>query len=414
MSELAINGGKALYESLVAEWPNYYPGDFDNLKDVLTSRVYGGIPFPGKYASKCIELVKETMGTKYVTMVTNGSDALVIALKALGILPGDEVITTGYSWVATSGAIVKCNAIPVFADIDPENCCIDPDDIKNLITPKTKAIIVVHLANQICDMDAIMKIARENKMYVIEDCAHAPYAKWNNQCVGTIGDIGTFSFEQSKIITCGEGGMVVTQEQVLYEKIVAYANCGRKIRTEEEYFGKFLGWNHRMTEFQAAILYGQFSHIEEWTNKLQKNTDYLFSLITEKCKYVKPLLNNRKEITSRQNYCVLLKYSCDKIPLDIFCKAVRMEGAELEDRWYLAINDMPLFHVLKEEWPFIGEKYDAGVDVNSFNLKVCRDYVKNHIIWIHYPSYCRDFEQIECFVKCIQKVEENIEELVRK
>lgn len=411
MSNLAINGGSALYESLTEPWPNYYDEDFEYIKDVIKSRVWGGIPFPGKYTSMCIDFVKKSMKSKYVTMVTNGSDALVIALKSIGIFPGDEVITTGYTWIATAGAVIKCNAVPVFVDIDPKNCCINPNEIQKKITKKTRGIIVVHLANQVCDMDSIMKISKANGLFVIEDCAHAPYSEWKHKCVGTIGDIGTFSFEQSKIITCGEGGMVVTQMKELHKKICAYSNCGRQLGTEEKFYGNILGWNYRMTELQATILYGQFNHIEEWTNKLNKNVEYLFNEIRRRSLYVRPFITENKNITRRQCYCVLLYYSCEKISLDIFCKAVRCEGAELEDKWYLAMNDIPLFHITASEWPYISKKYGCNIDKSSFDLNVCRDFVKNHIIWLHYPSFAGSFTQIDSLVDCIVKVEKNINEL---
>ena len=414
MALLAINGGKPLHTSLIGKWPNFYPEDIQNLQDVLYSRVWGGIPFPGKYTSLCTAYVKETMNCKHAVLVTNGSDALVISLKAIGIIPGDEVITTGYTWIATAGSILRCNAIPIFVDITPNTICIDPNLIEASITKKTKAIVIVHIANQVCDMDSVLAIARKHNLWVIEDCAHAPYAEWRGKKVGTIGDIGTFSFEQSKIITCGEGGMVITNSDELYEKISSYTNCGRKNNTDDEYYGNMLGWNHRLSEFQAAILFGQLQHIKEWMTHLDEQVLYLFEQIRQRSAYLRPLMEENKYITRRQHYSVLLYYSNGELPLSLFCKAVRMEGAELEDNWYPAMNDNPLFHVTSQEWPFIQTIYGDSISSSSFNLSICRDLANNHLVWIHYPSYSVSHEQINNFVDCIVKVEKNITELVEK
>lgn len=413
LAELAVKGGHPLYDSNLTKWPKYREDeDIERLADVLSSRVWGGIPFPGKYTSKCCDIVNQTMKCRYSSLVTNGSDALVVALKAVGILPGDEVITTGYTWVATAGAIIRCNAIPIFADIEKNTCCIDPDDVLKKITSKTKAIIVVHIANQVCDMDAIMRIADKYDIKVIEDCAHAPYAEWKHRCVGTIGDIGTFSFEQSKIITCGEGGMIVTNSTELYKKIGAMVNCGRMLGTDDTFYGEYFGWNHRLSEFQAAVLYGQLIHIKDWMKSLESNVNYLFEELNRRSKCIKPLLVNNKSITQRQFYCVLLYYSCTNVPLSTFCNAVRAEGAELEEKWYYTMNDFPLFHITSREWPYIMSKYGEKIDQDSFDLVVCRDMINNHIIWLHYPSFGDSHSQIDKLIDCIVKVESNLSELI--
>lgn len=354
-----------------------------------------------------------TMNCKYAALVTNGSDALTISLKVLGILPGDEVITTGYTWVATAGAIVQCNAVPVFCDIDEFSGCISPSEIEKNITGKTKAIIVVHLANQVCNMDEIMSISNRYCIPVIEDCAHAPYAEWRGKKVGTIGTIGTFSFEQSKIMTSGEGGMIITNSQHYFELICAFLNCGRRLGTEETYFGMAMGWNHRMTEFQAAVLYGQLLNIYSKMQKLEDNVEYLYYLLKKKSHYLTPFYNHDSRITRRQYYCIILKYE-GKIPLSKYCKAIRLEGAELEDKWYLSLNDNPLFHVTAREWPFIRARYGEQIDSSSVDLKICRKLVRENLVWIHYPSYNISFNQVEQLVACIEKVEKNINELIDK
>jgi dTDP-4-amino-4,6-dideoxygalactose transaminase len=203
--------------------------------------------------------------TKHAIGCANGSDALYIALLALDIKPGDEVITTPFTYIATAEAITQAGAIPVFADINLDTFNIDPQEIEKKISPKTKAIIVVHLFGQACEMDEIISIAQQHKLKVIEDTAQGWGTTYKNDIyAGTIGDIGTYSFYPTKNLSCaGDGGMISTNSDELNDRI-------RKIRahgSKQRYYHDELGVNSRLDEIQAAILRIKLKHINSWNSR---------------------------------------------------------------------------------------------------------------------------------------------------
>lgn len=204
------------------------------------------------------------LGTRHAIGCANGSDALYLALLALDIKPGDEVITTPFTFVATAEAVTQAGAQPVFTDIDIKSFNIDPQSIEAKISNKTRAIIVVHLYGQACDMDAIMAIARKHNLRVIEDTAQAFGAKYNGHCAGTLADIGTYSFYPTKNLSCaGDGGMLSTNDDELAARL-------RRIRahgSSRRYYHDELGVNSRLDEIQAAILRIKLKYIAEWNNQ---------------------------------------------------------------------------------------------------------------------------------------------------
>ena len=212
----------------------------------------------------------------YAVGVGSGTEALHIALRALDIGQGDEVITTAHTAVATASAIDLAGAKPIFVDIEPDFLTIDPDLIEDAITPKTKAIIPVHIYGQSCNMDAIMKIANKNKLKVIEDCAQAHGAEYNGKRVGSIGDVGCFSFYPTKNLgAIGDGGALVTNDDQLAGKIKLLREYGWK----ERYISSKEGWNSRLDELQAAILHVKLKHLDEDNFRRNKHAKIYFDLL---------------------------------------------------------------------------------------------------------------------------------------
>ncbi len=206
------------------------------------------------------------LGGKHAVGVNSGTDALHLALRALDIGPGDEVITTPFTFVATTEAIGMVGATPVFADIDLRTFNIDPNCIAEAITPRTKAVLPVHLFGQPCDMDAIMEIADHNDLFVIEDCAQAIGASYRGRMVGTLGTIGCFSFFPTKNLNCfGDGGMVVTNDAGLHQRVETLRRHGAKVK----YHHSQLGLNSRLDELQAAILRIKLRHLDH-RNRLRR------------------------------------------------------------------------------------------------------------------------------------------------
>ena len=210
------------------------------------------------------------LGVKYAVGVASGTDALEIALFALDLGPGDEVITPPFTFIATSEAIYNTGARPVFVDIDKDTYCINPDLIEEKITPKTKAIVPVHLYGYPADMDKILKLAKKHNLKVIEDCAQSLGAAINGVKVGSLGDLGALSFFPGKNLGCyGDGGMVVTNDSALFEKAKMLRHHGSK----KKYFHSISGFNSRLDTLQAAILNVKLKYLDKWNEQRRKNAE---------------------------------------------------------------------------------------------------------------------------------------------
>jgi dTDP-4-amino-4,6-dideoxygalactose transaminase len=215
---------------------------------------------------------------EFAVGVASGTDALHLALLACGIGPGDEVITTPFAFIATAEAITRCRAIPVFVDIDPRTYNIDPAKIDPKITPKTRAILVVHLYGQPADMEPILELARRHGLKVIEDCAHALGAEYRGKKVGSLGDAGCLSFFPSKVLGAyGDGGMVVTNNPGIGEKIEMLRNHGCK----KKYYHLTPGFNSRLDSLQAAILRVKLKHLNKWIKQRRQNAALYAKLLSE-------------------------------------------------------------------------------------------------------------------------------------
>lgn len=241
----------------------------------------------GKFVSEFENKFADYLGVKYATSVSNGTVAIHLALEALGIGKGDEIIVPTLTYVASVNAIKYTGAEPVFVDSLRDTWQIDPEDVKKKITDKTKAIMVVHLYGHPCDMDTILKIAKDNNLYVIEDCAEAFGSMYKGKYVGTFGDISAFSFFGNKTITTGEGGMVVTNNQTLFER--AKHLKGQGLALYREYWHDIVGYNYRMTNICAAIGLAQLEQADKFINKkVQVANWYMENLKDVPVKFNKP------------------------------------------------------------------------------------------------------------------------------
>ena len=243
------------------------------------------------------------LGCKHAVALNSGTDALHLALRALDIGEGDEVISTAFTFVATSESIGIVGAKPVFVDIDPDTFNLDATKIEEAITPRTKAIIPVHLYGQPCDMDVILDIAKRHNLFVIEDACQAIGAEYKGKKVGTIGDIGCFSFYPTKNLgTMGDGGMLTTNSQYIKDRVLALRNHGGAIR----YHHDEIGVNSRLDEIQAAILRVKLPYIDSW-NKLRREHASYYNELFASC----DLIETPKELDN--TYCVYHQYTV-KIP----------------------------------------------------------------------------------------------------
>ena len=271
-------------------WPLYTIEEADAVRDVVVSNKVNYWT-----GNECREFEKEFASwskSEYAVALGNGTLALDVAFKALNIGNGDEVVVTSRTFIASISSIVNAGAVPVFTDVDLSSQNITPDSIRSVITNKTKAIVCVHLAGWPCDMDEIMTIANEHDLHVIEDCAQAHGAKYKGKPVGSIGDIGCWSFCQDKIMTTGgEGGMVTTNDESLWRKMWAYKDHGKSYEAVYErehpegfrWLHESFGTNWRMTEMQAAIGRIQLKRMPDWHRKRLSNANSIWNA-AKQCK----------------------------------------------------------------------------------------------------------------------------------
>ena len=257
---------KAQYQSIKEE-----------IDEAIQSVIENTAFIKGKYVQQFEEDYAEAYGVKHVVSCGNGTDAIYITLKSLGIGQGDEVITVANTWISTSETITQTGAKPVFVDIQPDYYTIDVSKIEEKITPRTKAIIPVHLFGQPVDMTEVMRIAKKYSLKVIEDCAQAHFSQWDGKNVGTYGDVGTFSFFPGKNLGAyGDAGCIITNKDKLAETMRMYSNHGALVKHNH----KFEGINSRLDGMQAAIILEKMKFINQWTEKRIKCASNYHELLT--------------------------------------------------------------------------------------------------------------------------------------
>lgn len=340
----------------VAE-PNLSEEELRNIVDAVKS---GWISSKGKYIEEFEKEFAGYNGVKYAVSTSNGTTALHLALMAIGIKKGDEVIVPTLTFIATANVVKYCNATPIFVDSHPEYWCIDPEKIEERITKKTKAIIPVHLYGHPADMDWIMDIAEDHDLYVIEDTAEAHGAEYRGKKVGSIGDIGCFSFYGNKIITTGEGGMCVTNHEELAEKMNLLKNHG--MNPKKRYWYDVIGFNYRMTNLQAAIGVAQLKKMDRFIEIKRKNAKLYNSLLEDvKGVTLPPEMSWAKNVYWM--YSILIDEKTFGISRDELTKRLEKNGIETRPFFY-PMHTMPP-HFRKERYPVAEELSRKGVNLPS-------------------------------------------------
>ena len=280
--------------------------NFEKETKLILECIKKGVFSQGEYVKEFEKQFSNYCNIKYASAIINGTAALHIALKALGIKEGDEVIVPSLTFIATANAVSYCGAKPIFVDCLKDTYCIDPKDIKNNITKKTKAIIPVHLYGNMCNMDIINDIAKKHNLFIIEDAAEALGAEFNKKNAGSFSDISCFSFYSNKVITTGEGGMCLTNNPELKEKIDILRAQGKKKNEElkdgfeyaQEHFKcELLGYNYRMTNLQAAIGIAQLSKLKMLLKKRREIANLYYEKLQDK-----DLVLPTEEIKTKHSY----------------------------------------------------------------------------------------------------------------
>jgi len=412
VGKLAITGGKPIRKTPFTQWPMATKEEARALQDVLKSSNWGGQPFPGKHATAFARKFAKVHTAKYAQCVNTGTVAIQAALIAIGIRPGDEVIAPAYTWEGTVGPVLLLNAVPVFVDIDPETYCLDAKLIEKAITPKTKAILPVHLGMRFADMDEILRIAAKHNLKVIEDCAHAHGGMWKGKGAGSMGDLGAFSFQSSKLITSGEGGAVITNNLEYMEKVQSYINAGRASVTDQ-YHHRIVGFNYRMGEFQAAVLGPQLDRLPKQAKLRAANMKHLETRLRNTPGI--GLLKPDPRITRLAPYGYVLKYFAHQvgdIPRAAFVAALQLEGIPCDGLFYEPVYKSSLFPVDSADFPALSWGREKPLNLRSMYSCAEADRAAYHeAVWFMHQLFLGSKKDVDTIADAIHKVLENIEEL---
>src|SRR6516165_1788912 len=412
MGKLAITGGTPVRRKPLAPWPVYSSEEARAVQKVLASGNWGGYPFPNKLADAFAQKFARFHGAKYGLAVANGTIAIEIALRAVGIRPGDEVIVPAYTWEGTVGPVMLLNAVPVFVDVDPDTYCLNAKLIEKAITPKTKAILPVHLGMRFADMDEILRVASKHNLKVIEDCAHAHGGTWRGKGAGSMGDLGAFSFQTSKLITCGEGGAVITNNLEYMELVQSYINAGRASLTDK-YKKRIIGFNYRLGEFQAAVLGAQLKRLLKEGVIRHKNMKRLEARLKNTDGI--DLLKADPRITRLAPYGYVFKYFAEKvkdIPRAAFVAALQLEGVHCDGLFYEPVYKSSLFPVDPTDFPALSWGREKPLDLRSmYSCPESEKAAYHEAVWFPHQHFLGTAKDVNDIADAIHKVLENIEEL---
>ncbi len=332
----------------------------------------------------------------------------MLALQAARVTPGAEVITSAYTFVGTAGGIVAAGCVPVLVDVDPETYCTDPRAVEAAVTPRTAAVMPVHLACTMADMDALGELARRRSLLVIEDCAHAHGAKWRGRGAGSLGDFGSFSMQSSKLLTAGEGGAVTTNDPTFASRLASLVNCGRKEPGADRFPEQMLGHNLRMTEWQAAILRAQLERLPEQSARRERNLARFEKGIAT-VPGLRPLRRDSR-VTERAAYQFVLRYDSHAfadVPRDHVILALRAEGVPCSGRFYTPLAEDPLFAAD----PLTNAATRAGVGYDPTAFPAARRAAFEESIWLPHELFLGSESDADDAVAAFARVHAHAAEL---
>ena len=406
-NELALLGGAPACDFEWPSWPQHDAAEEAALMDVLRS----GKWWFGERVKQFETEYAQFQGAKYAVSCTNGTTAIEMSLRALGVVAGDEVIVPPYTFIATASAVINVGAIPVFADIEADTLCLDPEDVARKITPRTKAIVPVHVGGRFANMEAINRLAEEYGLQVMEDAAHAWGSEWQGRGAGTLGRCGTFSFQETKNITAGEGGIMVTDDAELAELCRSFTHCGRTTGSAW-YDHDVLGSNLRLTEFQAAVLCTQLKRLPGQVSRREQTS----AVIDQQLAGISGLrrLAPAAEMTRRSYHMYIFRLDESELGLtrDRFLEALNAEGVPVSAGWYRPLYGNGVFQ-RAHEGPCHGITSPLaalGVDYTNTSCPVC-EQVCNDAVWIPHTCLLADDIKIESLMEAIRKVVEQRERL---
>ena len=419
MAKLALTGGERLRTRPFFQWPHYDERELRNVEEVIRSRRWFAGMRGGDPGSKTYQLERrfaDFHSVAHGVACCNGTAALEIALRAAGVGVGDEVIVPGLTFIATMSAVLQVNAIPVVVDVLYDTQCIDPDAIETALTDRTRAIIPVHFGGFVCDMDRIMAIAAERDLIVIEDAAHAHGAVSRGQHAGSFGHMATFSFQESKTMTAGEGGMITTNDARLAERAIMYRACGRK-DGESWYVHHVAASNYRLSEVQSAMLLAQLERLQEHLETKNRNAALLEDALAA-IDGIRPLPGDGNTAVNGY-YLYLLQYDRDGfsgLSRDRFVEALQAEGIPCHIGYPWPLTRNPAFENIAEGasgCPYTCPFYGEEVDIAGTPLPVCERICAETVVIPHQVllSPAQDLKDIG---RAILKIQRHAHEILER
>jgi L-glutamine:2-deoxy-scyllo-inosose/3-amino-2,3-dideoxy-scyllo-inosose aminotransferase len=418
---LAIHGGAPLRSAPWPLWPQPAPGALDALGEVLASGRWSiSSPYRGKdgFERRFASAYARYHGVPHCVPAASGTASLMMALEACGVGAGDEVITPALSWVASASTVLGVNAVPVFADIDPDTLCIDAASVERLITPATKAIVVVHLGSALADMDRLAALAGRASLRLIEDCAQAHGAEYRGRKVGTFGDVGAFSMHHTKVLTCGEGGATITGNAALARRLQCLRADGRHYGDAPPPFGhnelvdsgEPMGSNRALSEFQAAILLCQLAQLDRQNAARAANAARLDRYLTE--------LGLRPQRSSpgtsaRTYFCYAVSFpaaSLKGVAIGRVAAALGMELGMAVKPMYPPIYAGPLYQPQSRRRFALSDAHLARIDPARWQAPAARDAAGRTVMLPH-AALLGDEADMADIGKAFCKILERMDEL---
>jgi dTDP-4-amino-4,6-dideoxygalactose transaminase len=409
MAELAIHGGPEAAERLdVPEWPWMNEASEQYVGEALDSgnwcRNAGG-----EFCDRLESAFADYHDADHAVAVSNGTAAIELALLACGVEPGDEIIVPSYSFIASASAVPSVGAVPRFVDTNPETYNVDLDHLEDVITDRTVGVVGVHFAGYPMDVDRLVPLVEEHDLFLVEDAAHAQGTEWRGEKVGTFGEFGTFSFQESKSLPSGEGEIGVTDDDVLAERARVLHNIGREQGTTG-YRHYRMGRNYRLSEIHAALALGQLEKLDEENRTRERNE----RMLVEELQSIPGIETKPRDdrITAR-GYCLEnFRYDADEfdgLSRDRFIEALVAEGVPVSDGYEMPIYRQPAF--FRNE---IGRLLPDGTEVPDYrnlHLPGVEEVCRTNVSYSHTVLLAEE-EGVRSIATAIRKIRDNVGELV--
>ncbi len=407
-NNLALLGGPEIVTRRPPPWP--VTGDLEAawMEGVVRS---GNWSWLGPHETAFCQEYGKFIGSKYCAALSNGTVTLQCALQAVGVEPGDDVIVPGLTWCATAQAALDIGANVVFVDIDPETLCIDAKAAAKAITPRVKAMIPVHLYGCMCDMDAIMKLAETHKIKVVEDVAHQHGSRWRGRGAGSIGDAGSFSFQQSKSLTCGEGGAVTTNNEEVYNIVYALKQVGW---APDGTPGNRYGHNYRITEMQSVLLRGGLIRLPEQIRMREENAARFSEGLA---RMGGPLRAIRRDprVTRQAYYAMTLFYDTKKaqgLPREAYKAALSAEGCKLGGT-YSQVYSTPLLNLYDKTSPVPYRNQKKIQNYRNLKLPNTERAVEQTAVTLSHTHLLGSEAYMDELLLAIEKVNANLPKVIK-